>query len=62
MKTISHLILIFIGILMLVAIALPDLDFFHSSYFWIVYGLGIIGLIFVVFVDVKEWKKARKKS
>ncbi len=45
MKTLSNIILMGIGILMLVAIALPDLGFFHSIYFWIVWGLGIIGLM-----------------
>lgn len=60
MKTLSNIILLGIGILMLVAIALPDLGFFHSIYFWIVWGLGIIGLIFVVITAIKEWNKAHK--
>lgn len=60
MKTLSNIILMGIGILMLVAIALPDLEFFHSIYFWIVWGFGIIGLIFVVITAIKEWNKAHK--
>lgn len=60
MKTLSNLILMGIGMLMLVAIALPDLGFFHSIYFWIVWGLGILGLIFVVITAIKENNQARK--
>ena len=60
MKTLSNIILMGIGIMMLVEIALQDLGFFHSIYFWIVWGLGIIGLIFVVITAIKEWNKAHK--